>query len=114
VLKEWLDTFQSTTKKNYKSSINQLTVRGLVNPQLSMQAFALVNHEATIDKIKQIKEWSEGTKQVRAACYISLTRYLERRTQGVIRRAIPCREGNNKTFFKVREKVATKAMANSQ
>lgn len=57
---------------------------------------------------------SESSKQARAACYISFTRFLSRRTQGVITKAIPSREGTVKTFYRVREKVATQAMTRSQ
>ena len=49
-----------------------------------------------------------------AACYISFTRFLSRRTQGVIPQAIPCKEGSLKTFYKVREKVATHAMTRAE
>ena len=81
---------------------------------MTLQAFALVNHEAVIDRIKLIHEWTECTRQSRAACYISFTRFLDRRSQGMIKRAQPNREGHSKTFFKVYDKVKTLAMTQSQ
>ncbi len=110
-LGEWLATLRALTAKNYQSGMKQLAGRGLIKPDLSLQAFALVNHDATIDRIKSIVPWSECSKQARAACYIAFTRFLARRTQGVIPKATPNREGTGKTFYKVREKVATEAMS---
>ena len=61
-----------------------------------------------------INEWAESTKQARAACFISFTGFLDRRTEGVIKKAIPSREGANRTFFKIRDEVTTQAMNQSQ
>jgi integrase len=52
----------------------------------------------------------ETTKQARAALYISFTRYLSRRFKGMFTKAMPSREGNEKTFFRVHEKVVTEAL----
>ncbi len=82
--------------------------------KMSLQLFALINHDSIIDQIKVLPELSECSKQARAACYISLTRFLSRRTQGVIPKATPSREGVSKTFYRVRDKVATEAMTRAQ
>ncbi len=113
-LEEWLATFSKLTSKNYRYGMRRLMQLGLVDVQSSLQAFSLVNHDSVVDRIKLVEEWSESSKQARAACYISFTRFLSRRTQGMVKRAIPSREGHNKTFFKVREKVMTNAMDRSQ
>lgn len=107
---EWLATLKPLTAKNYLSGMKRLAALSLVNIELSLQAFALVNHDAAIDRIKQIPDLSECSKQARAACYIAFTRFLARRTQGVITKATPSREGTGKTFYRVRDKVATEAM----
>jgi integrase/recombinase XerD len=86
----------------------------LINPSTTLQAFALVNHDLIIDRIKLISDWSECSRQARVACYISFTRFLSRRTQGLIIKAVPSREGNTKTFFRVYEKVKTSAMTQAQ
>lgn len=110
----WMETFQEPTKKNYKSAMAQLLCMRLINPIQNLQGFSLVNHEDVLDQIKLVDEWSESTRQARAVAYISLTRFLHRRTQGLIRRAIAPRDGVTKTFYKVREKVATPSMNQSQ
>jgi integrase len=110
----WLGTLSPLTQINYYSGIKKLVKHGLINPMISLQAFALVNHEAVVDQIKLILGWSEVTKQARAACYVSFTAYLSRRLQGVIRKAVPNKEKGSKTFFKIRDKVETEAMNQAQ
>ena len=101
---------KKTTKRNYRSGFLKLTERGLIDPELSLKAFALKNHNNVVDNIKSISEWAETTKQARAALYIAYTKFLERRTDGIIKRATPSREKGKKTFREVREKVATRAL----
>lgn len=110
----WLDSFPEVTQKNYQSSMNMLVELGFLDPTMTLQKFSLMNHESVIDEIKKLKKWSEGTRQVRAASYISFTGFLSRRTEGLVRKAVPSREGVNKTFYKVREKVATNALSRAQ
>ena len=111
---EWLTTLSSLTSKNYMSGIKKLAELQLINLEISLQQFALLNHNAILDKIKTIRHMSECTKQARAACYISFTQFLSRRTQGVIAKAQPSKEGVSKTFYRVREKVETEAMSKLQ
>jgi hypothetical protein len=51
--------------------MKQLAQQGLINLRISLQAFSLVNHEAILDQIKLVQDWSEATRQARAACYVS-------------------------------------------
>lgn len=111
---EWLTTLSALTSKNYLSGMKRLSELKLINLEMSLQQFTLVNHNATIDKIKVIPQLSECSKQARAACYISFTQFLNRRTQGMIPKAVPSKEGVSKTFYRVREKVATEAMTKMQ
>lgn len=111
---QWLQTLSSKTQINYRSGMKKLIELGLVNPIMSLQQFALVNHESIIDKIKLFQDWSENTRQARAACYISFTGFLSRRLEGMIKKAIPNKEGHAKTFFNVYEKVKTNAMTQAQ
>ena len=110
----WLGTLSPLTMLNYNSGMKKLAEKGLINPLISLQAFSLVNHESIVDQIKLVPNWSEATKQARAACYVSFTAYLSRRLQGVVRKAVPSKEKGSKTFFKIREKVKTEAMSQSQ
>jgi integrase/recombinase XerD len=106
-LEKWFSGLPPRTLINYRSGFRRLSALKLINPSLSVQQFSLVNHEAVVDEIKLAKEWSESTKQARAAAYISFTGFLQRRTQGIVRKAAANKEGVNKTFFKVRDKVKT-------
>ena len=112
--KEWLKTLPPLTAKNYKSGISFLSTKGILDLDLNLQVFSLVNQDLIIDRIKTLKDVAECTKQARAACFISFTRFLSRRTEGIVKRAIPCREGTSKTFYKVREKVKTNAMTHKE
>ena len=109
-ISSWLKTLTKLTAKNYAAGMNVLRLNGLIDPEINLHRFALLNHNAIIDDIKRLPKQSESSKQARAACFISFTRFLSRRTQGLIAKAMPSREGATQTFFKVREKVDTEAM----
>lgn len=101
------------TARNYRSGMKILKDRKYIYPEMNLQQFALVKHNSIIDSIKLEPDWTEATRQARAACYISFTRYLARQYDGLITRAIPSKEGS-KTFHKVREKVETMAISEVQ
>lgn len=113
-LKNWLDRLTPLTKLNYACAFKRFADIKLVNPDFSMQRFSLINHEIVIDEIKKRDHWSEATKQARAAAYISFTSFLERRTQGIVKKALVNKHGVAKTFFKIRNKVKTKALSKQQ
>jgi len=110
----WLVTLKRLTAKNYLAGFRRLVELKLVDTGMTLQQFSLVNHEAVVDTIKTQPGWSEATRQARAAAYITFTGFLQRRTQGVISKAVTNKEGNSKTFFKVREKVKTEALSQLQ
>jgi len=110
----WFTTLSHRTAINYRSGMRKLAEMKLIDPSMSLQAFALINHDTIIDRIKLVPEWTECSRQARAACYISFTRFLSRRTEGMIKKATPSREGNSKTFFRVYEKIKTSAMTQAQ
>lgn len=113
-LGHWLEGLGGHTAKNYLCGFKGLAQNGLFDPTLTLQQFALVNHEERVDEVKLLGQWSEATKQARAAAYIAFTAYLQRRTKGLISKAISNREGGQKTFFRVREKVKTEALSEAQ
>ncbi|MFA6066449.1 MAG: site-specific integrase [Candidatus Babeliaceae bacterium] len=113
-IQEWLEALGPLTAKNYASGMNMLSAAGLLNTQTTLQAFAIITHDAVIDKIKNLPNALESTKQARAACYISFTRFLNRQTQGLINKVMPSREGTTKTFYRIREKVNTEALTRVQ
>ncbi|WP_231919489.1 tyrosine-type recombinase/integrase [Simkania negevensis] len=110
----WLWTLSERTRSNYKSGLRRLAELGLFDSLMTLQTFALVNHEVIVDQIKSVSHWSECTRQARAAGYISFTGFLHRRSRGLIPKALANREGLGKTFFKVYDKVKTAAMSQSQ
>ena len=117
VIVVWLNNLSTGTRRNYAYNITDMIKRNIipaVNPAgnaFTVEDFNFSPHEAMIDYIKTIKDWKEGTRQVRAACYISLTTYLERISQGWFRRALPSVLPANKTFFQVNEKCVTEALS---
>ncbi len=113
-ISHWLPTLSPKTQISYRSGIKKMIELGWLNPLMNLQQFALVNHESIIDRIKLFQDWAENTRQARAACYISFTGFLSRRLQGMIKKAIPNKEGHAKTFFNVYEKVKTQAMTQAQ
>ena len=113
-ISQWLATLTKLTRINYRSGLYKLIDLGLINPLMTLQEFALINHDSIIDQIKLINGWSECSRQSRAACYIALTGFLSRRSQGMIKKASPNREGNAKTFYRVYDKVKTHAMTQAQ
>ncbi len=110
----WLTTLSYRTQRSYKSRLKRLADLGYLNFDITLQAFCLIKHDAIIDRIKLENCWSECSRQAKAACYISFTRFLNRRSQGIIKKAIPNREGNSKTFFKVYDKIKTNAIRQPQ
>lgn len=114
-IEAWLASLESNhTRINYTSALNRLVEFGFLDISISLQQLAMIAGNAMIDKVKQVPEWSESTKQARAAAMLSFFRFLSRRTDGLIKRLQPSNEGNSKTFFKVRDTVTTQAMTQSQ
>lgn len=112
----WYQSLGRLTAINYQSGMRKLIELQFLCPLMSLQKFSQVNHNALIDSIKKNKamNWSECSRQARAAAYISFTSYLCRQTDGIIRRAVPNREEANKTFKRIHKHVVTEAMTQSQ
>lgn len=117
-LEMWLSTLQPLTAKNYRSGMRKLAELRYIRPEVTLQAFAMENPDAIVDRVKKEsllgESWSECTRQARVACYISFTGFLSRRFPGMLKKATTCKEGNSKTFFRVHEKVKSNAMSHAQ
>lgn len=114
-LMRWLVSIQSKhTRANYSSAVKRLVEFGFIDPSISLQRLATIATNAMVDQVKLVPGWSEATRQARAAALLSFFRFLNRRTDGLIKRLHPSREGESKTFFKVRDEVVTPAMTQSQ
>lgn len=116
----WLETISNPrTKKAYAISFKELIRIGLIAKSTNLQQFSLTDSNTIIDKIKTIplytpesphspaRPWAEATRQQRAAAFLSFTGFLHRRTQGLIAKAVPSKEGLTRTFFSIRQRVKT-------
>ena len=57
IIGEWLDTIANeNTVRTYASGMDALMECSLINATDTLQAFALRNHEAIIDRIKRVKD----------------------------------------------------------
>lgn len=115
-VEKWFKSMSKLTAINYRSAIKQLEHNHFINTSSNLQQFSQVNHNTVIDSIKKNPSinWSECTRQARAAAYISFTSYLCRQTDGIIRKAVPNTEVLNKTFQQVHKYVVTEAMNQKQ
>ncbi|MCE5318872.1 MAG: site-specific integrase [Parachlamydia sp.] len=118
VTNHFLDLLSGNTKRAYQSAFREIFKlfidNELFDPNGTLQTFALSNLEFLLDEIKRKLPGSEATKQARAAAFISLTRYLQRMTGGLIRKVTPKKEKINPTFRPIRETSSTQAMTRSQ
>jgi integrase/recombinase XerD len=125
---EWIETITNPcTKSSYTTSMKELLERGFLNPNWSLQIFGVLSANAIIDKIKvqticiknktaedTKREWSIRTKEARISCLLAFTRYLSRKTEGIIAKATPNRTGLEKTFSPPSKKVKTEALSRAQ
>ncbi len=115
-IQEWLSNLSISTRRNYAYYMTDMIRRKIVHDSdlhgnvFTVGHFNQVPHELVIDHIKKVADWGEGTKQVRAACYISLTAYLSHISRGWFRRAHPSTLSANPTFYQIRDKCATQAL----
>jgi integrase/recombinase XerD len=107
---EWLTFLKPITSGTYGKLFRYMYEKGFVNPNHTLQQFSVIDHNLVVDSIKRWPGLAEDTKQTRAACYISFTRHLSRKVPEYIRAAQPCKEGENKTFPRVREKTVYQAL----
>lgn len=112
-IQDWLTNLNAGTRRNYAYYMTDMMRRNIIH-DTDVGHFRLMPHEQVIDYIKKIEGWSEGTKQVYAACYISFTGHLERISGGWFRKAIPNSLASNPTFFQIREKCKTEALTISE
>ncbi len=114
----FLDTLNPHTKRSYRCSFNKifelLNDKNLLSPSMTLQTFSMCNMENLLDCIRANLIGSESTKQHRAAAFIALTNYLARKTQGMIKSAVPVKGGRNATFRKVRDKADTEALTHEE
>ncbi|MDP1614439.1 MAG: site-specific integrase [Methylococcales bacterium] len=114
----FIASLKGHTQRTYRAaftSIFQFFIKQQVfDPKQSLQTFALSNLEFLLDQIREQLVGAEATKQARAAAFISLTRYLQRATGGVVRTVIPKKEQAHPTFRKIRNTAVTQSLTKLQ
>ena len=102
------------TWKNYQSAFKIFFEVGMLDPNQNLQFLSLANVDSIGDNIRRKIVGCEGTKQARVAAFIGFTSYIERATQGMIRKMRPCQSAGNETFRRLRTKSATDALSSDQ
>jgi len=102
----FLKTLSGGTSKTYGFAFKKFFEERLLDPKMTLGNFAIMNLESKLDQIKEGIEGKEATKQVRAAAFVSFTGFLQRKTEGLTKKAVPNKEKGRKTFQKIREKTA--------
>lgn len=125
---QWLSTIKNPcTQISYRTAMNELHNRGFIDMSWSLQGFSLISANSIIDRIKTEKififdkfghattqQWSERTREARIACLLSFSRYLSRKTDGIIGRGVASRDGIEKTFSSKPRHVKTKVLNRAQ
>jgi integrase len=106
----FLNNLSYHTKLSYRYALNIFFNQNLIDPFCTLQQFSLFNLDALLDNIKMQIKGTEATKQARCACFISFTKFLYRKTQGMIKMASPCKDHGLDTFKKIRSTSVTKAL----
>lgn len=116
--KVFLQTLTGHTKRAYGAAFRSIFKLfrefRIFSPEASLQTLAIANVEFLLDEIREKLRGSDATKQARAAAFISLTRYLQRATGGLIRAAQPNHEKTRPTFRQVRITAATQSLTKVQ
>ena len=113
-LKQAMELFLKSLKKGtaecYMSAFNNFFMWRLLDPAMTLRGFSMMNLESKLDQIRTAGSGMESTKQTRAAAFVSFTGFLQRKTEGMIKKAIPNKEKGRKTFQKIREKTVYEAL----
>lgn len=117
-IQNWLIDLGQETRLKYAEYITDMFKRQIIHEffadgktEFTIGGFRHIRHEAVIQYIKNVPEWTEYSRQSRVACYISLTAYLYRISYGWFRRALPSDSEANKTFYRLSPKVVARALS---
>lgn len=102
----FLKSLKTSTSNIYSFVFKKFFELRFLDPKMPLRKFALMNLESKLDQIRETMPGKEATKQVRAAAFVSLTGFLQRQTEGLIKKVVPNKEKGRKTFQKIRDKTA--------
>jgi integrase len=114
---EFVNSFDSAkTRSTYSEGFSQLYAQGFLRPDMTLFDFSQICGENLLDDVrknyKMKTPWknqyciaSESTKQLRAAMLLAFSSFLQRRTEGLIKKIASNKYGFNKTFRHRRQKT---------
>jgi integrase len=115
---DWLWEFEQNTRRKYTEYMTDMLNRKIIHEFFAdgkiftVGGFRHIRHEQALEYIKKVQDWTEGSRQARAACYISFTSYLHEISDGWFRRALPSNlDDEYKTFFRLTPKAISQALS---
>ena len=113
---EFVNSFDSAkTRSTYSEGFSQLFLQGFLHPDMKLIEFSRLSGENLLDDVRKNYKMknrkgeyggaSESTKQLRAAMLLAFSSFLQRRTEGLIKKISPNQYGFNKTFRHRRQKT---------
>ena len=110
----FVKTLSKHTGDAYGTAFGLFFAYGFLNSHMTLREFSMMNLESKLDQIKTSMEGKEATKQARAAAFVSFTGFLQRKTEGLIKKAVPNKEKGRKTFQKIREKTVCDTLSSDE
>lgn len=103
----FLESQTPHTKRSYQGGLKKIAKilerNGIPFMGITLGLFSTYNLESILDLIKKEYPGKIGTKQARCGCFISFTEFLQRKTRGMIRKALL----DKTTFQRIRKKAHT-------
>lgn len=110
----FLKSLKTSTANVYSFAFKKFFELQFLDPNMPLKKFALINLESKLDQIRETMTGKEATKQVKAAAFVSLTGFLQRQTEGLIKKVVPNKEKGRKTFQKIRDKTAGDVLSSQE
>ncbi|MCX5922146.1 MAG: site-specific integrase [Candidatus Dependentiae bacterium] len=116
-INDWLLEFEHSTRLKYAEYMTDMIKRKIIHEYFAdgkiftVGGFRHMRHEQALEYIKSVQDWTEGSRQARAACYISFTSYLHWISDRWFRRAVPSKMDEGKTFYRLSSKTITQALS---
>jgi len=125
LVNEFVSSFPSlTAQRTYNEGFAQLYDQGFLNRNWTLAEFQQLNGEKLLDDVRinygckkrteGMVQASESTRQLRCAMLLSLSTYLQRRTEGYIQKIVSNKYGGNKTFRHRRQKTRASKLNTEQ
>ena len=110
-LEPFLGSLKQNTEKTYRVGFTYLFKNKILDPKQKLDDFAILNYNDVLHAIQNEHTGSKASRMNRAAAFISFTKFLNKKTNGLVAVCTPHTTGVDKTFFKVREKATSKPLS---